>query len=125
VFLEQLINGITLGSIYAIVALGYTLVFGVLGIINMAHGEIFMFGAFVGLLIVSKAGAEGILLRLRPRDGEDRPLLTVQGTAPRAADQGILPRPRVASASAFATSTRSSRTNPAMKKNASERIAMR
>jgi len=40
VFLEQLINGITLGSIYAIVALGYTLVFGVLDIINMAHGEI-------------------------------------------------------------------------------------
>jgi branched-chain amino acid transport system permease protein len=57
VFLEQLINGITLGSIYAIVALGYTLVFGVLDIINMAHGEIFMFGAFVGMLLASKAGA--------------------------------------------------------------------
>ncbi len=56
-FLEQLVNGVTLGSIYAIVALGYTLVFGVLDIINMAHGEIFMFGAFVGMLIVSKAGA--------------------------------------------------------------------
>ncbi len=55
-FLEQAINGITLGGIYAIVALGYTLVFGVLGIINMAHGEIFMFGAFVGMLLVSKAG---------------------------------------------------------------------
>ena len=55
-FLEQLINGVTLGSIYAIVALGYTLVFGVLDIINMAHGEIFMFGAFVGMLLVSKAG---------------------------------------------------------------------
>ncbi len=56
-FAEQLINGITLGSIYAIVALGYTLVFGVLDIINMAHGEIFMFGAFVGMLIVTKAHA--------------------------------------------------------------------
>jgi branched-chain amino acid transport system permease protein len=56
VFLEQLVNGVTLGSIYAIVALGYTLVFGVLDIINMAHGEIFMFGAFVGMLLVSKAG---------------------------------------------------------------------
>jgi branched-chain amino acid transport system permease protein len=56
VFLEQLINGVTLGSIYAIVALGYTLVFGVLDIINMAHGEIFMFGAFVGMLLVTKAG---------------------------------------------------------------------
>ncbi len=56
-FAEQLINGITLGSIYAIVALGYTLVFGVLDIINMAHGEIFMFGAFVGMLIATKAHA--------------------------------------------------------------------
>lgn len=49
--LEQLINGLTLGSIYAIIALGYTLVFGVLGILNMAHGEIFMFGAFMGVVI--------------------------------------------------------------------------
>ncbi len=56
-FFEQLINGITLGSIYAIVALGYTLVFGVLDIINMAHGEIFMFGAFIGMLIVTQFGA--------------------------------------------------------------------
>ena len=56
-FAEQLINGITLGSIYAVVALGYTLVFGVLDIINMAHGEIFMFGAFVGMLIATKAHA--------------------------------------------------------------------
>ena len=56
-FLEQLINGITLGSIYAIVALGYTLVFGVLDIINMAHGEIFMFGAFIGMIVVTKMNA--------------------------------------------------------------------
>jgi branched-chain amino acid transport system permease protein len=53
VLIEQLINGITLGSIYAIVALGFTLVFGVLGIINMAHGEIFMFGAFIGVVVTS------------------------------------------------------------------------
>ncbi len=51
--LEQLVNGLTLGSIYAIVALGYTLVFGVLGILNMAHGEIFMFGAFMGVVITN------------------------------------------------------------------------
>ncbi|MFC0274781.1 branched-chain amino acid ABC transporter permease [Metabacillus herbersteinensis] len=56
-FLEQLINGITLGSIYAIVALGFTLVFGVLGIINMAHGEIFMFGAFIGVFVTSSMKA--------------------------------------------------------------------
>src|SRR3954469_12395071 len=54
--IEQLINGITLGSIYAIVALGFTLVFGVLGIINMAHGEIFMFGAFIGVIVTSTLG---------------------------------------------------------------------
>jgi branched-chain amino acid transport system permease protein len=53
-FFEQLVNGITLGSIYAIVALGYTLVFGVLDIINMAHGEIFMFGAFIGMILVTR-----------------------------------------------------------------------
>lgn len=56
-FVEQLINGVTLGSIYAIVALGYTLVFGVLDIINMAHGEIFMFGAFIGMTVVTSIGA--------------------------------------------------------------------
>jgi branched-chain amino acid transport system permease protein len=50
--IQQLINGLTLGSTYALVALGYTLIFGVLEIINMAHGEIFMFGAFIGLLTV-------------------------------------------------------------------------
>jgi len=55
-FLEQLINGLTTGSIYAMVALGYTLVFGVLGIINMAHGEIFMFGAFMGVIITTTFG---------------------------------------------------------------------
>lgn len=49
---QQLINGLTLGSTYALVALGYTLIFGVLEIINMAHGAIFMFGAFVGLMTV-------------------------------------------------------------------------
>ncbi len=54
--LEQIINGITLGSIYAIIALGFTLVFGVLGIINMAHGEIFMVGAFVGVTTTGVLG---------------------------------------------------------------------
>lgn len=54
--LEQLVNGITLGSIYAIVALGFTLVFGVLGIINMAHGEIFMVGAYIGVITTGVLG---------------------------------------------------------------------
>lgn len=51
--IEQLINGLTLGSIYVVVALGYTLVFGVLNIVNMGHGEIFMFGAFMGVVVTN------------------------------------------------------------------------
>lgn len=51
-FLQQLVNGLTLGSLYAVLAIGLTLVFGVLNIINMAHGGIFMIGAFVGLFMV-------------------------------------------------------------------------
>jgi branched-chain amino acid transport system permease protein len=54
VFLQQVVNGLTLGSTYAVIALGYTLIFGVLNIVNMAHGEIFMIGAFVGLMLVTK-----------------------------------------------------------------------
>jgi len=53
-FFQQLVNGLTLGSTYALIALGYTLIFGVLNIVNMAHGEIFMFGAFAGLVLATK-----------------------------------------------------------------------
>ncbi|HEX3031307.1 MAG TPA: branched-chain amino acid ABC transporter permease [Bacillota bacterium] len=52
-FLQQLINGITLGSTYALIALGYTMVYGIIQLINFAHGEIFMAGSFVGLLLVT------------------------------------------------------------------------
>ena len=48
-FLQQLINGFSLGSIYALIALGYTMVYGVLRFINFAHGDVFMIGAFAGL----------------------------------------------------------------------------
>src|ERR1043166_5321783 len=48
-FLQQLINGLSLGSIYALIALGYTMVYGVLRFINFAHGDVFMLGAFAGL----------------------------------------------------------------------------
>lgn len=53
---QQLVNGLTLGSAYAVIAIGYTLVFGVLNIVNMAHGGIFMIGAYIGLLLVTEAG---------------------------------------------------------------------
>jgi len=48
-FIQQLINGITIGSFYALVALGYTMVYGVLKMINFAHGDFFMWGAYLGL----------------------------------------------------------------------------
>ena len=47
-WLQQLINGISLGSIYALIALGYTMVYGIIKLINFAHGEVFMVGAFIG-----------------------------------------------------------------------------
>jgi branched-chain amino acid transport system permease protein len=50
-FLQQVINGISLGSIYALVALGYTMVYGVLRLINFAHGDIYMLGAFIGYYV--------------------------------------------------------------------------
>lgn len=50
-FLQQLINGLTIGMIYALIALGYTMVYGIIQLINFAHGEIFMVGAFLGLFI--------------------------------------------------------------------------
>jgi branched-chain amino acid transport system permease protein len=49
-FLQQLINGIALGSIYGLIAIGYTMVYGIIGMINFAHGDIFMIGAFVALI---------------------------------------------------------------------------
>ena len=52
-FFEQVLNGITLGSIYALIAIGYTMVYGVIGMINFAHGEVYMVGAFVGLIVMT------------------------------------------------------------------------
>lgn len=52
-FLEQIINGLTLGSTYSLIALGYTMVYGILELINFAHSEIYMIGAFLGLTMVT------------------------------------------------------------------------
>jgi branched-chain amino acid transport system permease protein len=49
IFIQQIINGLVLGSVYAIIALGYTMVYGILGIINFAHGDVLMVGAMVAL----------------------------------------------------------------------------
>jgi branched-chain amino acid transport system permease protein len=52
VFIQQLINGITLGSIYGLIAIGYTMVFGIIGMVNFAHGDVFMVSSFIGLIML-------------------------------------------------------------------------
>jgi len=66
-FLQQLINGLTLGSIYGLIAIGYTMVYGIIGMINFAHGEIYMIGAFIAVttfLILGLAGVTFVPLAL-------------------------------------------------------------
>src|SRR6195256_2085382 len=58
-FLQQLINGISLGAIYSLIALGYTMVYGVLRLINFAHGDVYMVGAFMGYYVANGIGARG------------------------------------------------------------------
>ena len=48
--LQQIINGVTLGSIYGLIAIGYTMVFGIIGMVNFAHGDVFMVSAFIALV---------------------------------------------------------------------------
>jgi len=59
VFLQQLVNGITLGGVYALVALGYTMVYGIIQLINFTHGEIFAAGGYLGVILISWLVAQG------------------------------------------------------------------
>ena len=63
-FIQQLINGLSLGSIYALLALGYTMVYGIIKLINFAHGEVYMLGAFIGYYVINtfQFGLFGTLL---------------------------------------------------------------
>ncbi len=60
IFIQQLINGVTLGSVYAVVALGYTMVYGIIQLINFAHGEVVMIGAMVAFTVISALAAGGM-----------------------------------------------------------------
>ncbi len=60
IFLQQLINGVTLGAVYAIVALGYTMVYGIIQLINFAHGEVVMIGAMVAFTVITLLAAGGM-----------------------------------------------------------------
>jgi branched-chain amino acid transport system permease protein len=68
VFVQQLINGLTLGSIYGLIAIGYTMVFGIIGMVNFAHGDVFMLSAFVALiffvLLTAVVGISSVVLAL-------------------------------------------------------------
>lgn len=99
--LQQLINGIMLGSVYSLIAIGYTLVFGVLNLLHLAHGEVFMAGAFIGLYVIlfwkvpliisllaamAGAGLIGLLIELiairpLPKGRPLPPLITTIGVA--------------------------------------------
>jgi branched-chain amino acid transport system permease protein len=59
-FLQQTINGLTLGAIYGLIAIGYTMVYGIIGMINFAHGEIFMIGSFIALISFLLLGQLGL-----------------------------------------------------------------
>ena len=59
IFIQQLINGLVLGSMYALVALGYTMVYGIVNLINFAHGEVLMVGALVSWTVVTLLGDTG------------------------------------------------------------------
>ena len=58
-FVQHLVNGISLGTIYALIALGYTMVYGVLKLINFAHGDVYMVGAFMGFYVAGFSRVEG------------------------------------------------------------------
>lgn len=62
IFLQQILNGLVLGSIYALIALGYTMVYGIMGLINFAHGEVVMFGAMVTITVISALTGAGVSL---------------------------------------------------------------
>jgi branched-chain amino acid transport system permease protein len=59
-FLQQLINGLTLGAMYGLIAIGYSMVYGIIGMINFAHGEIYMIGAFLSIISFTLLGMLGI-----------------------------------------------------------------
>ena len=59
-FSQQLINGLTIGSTYALIAIGYTMVYGIIGMINFAHGEVYMIGSYVAFIALAGLAMLGI-----------------------------------------------------------------
>ena len=59
-FIQQLLNGLTIGSTYALIAIGYTMVYGIIGMINFAHGEVYMIGSYIGFMVITALMMMGI-----------------------------------------------------------------
>lgn len=76
-FLQQLINGISLGSIYALIALGYTMIYGILKLINFAHGDIYMLGAYFGFVATTMFGFSFLPAILLPWLVQPLPVLSL------------------------------------------------
>ena len=113
-FIQQIINGLVLGSVYALVALGYTMVYGIINLINFAHGEVLMVGALTSWTVVTVLAGLGLpgwaaaadrpgrrgrrLLGAQLHDREDRLPAAAQRAAPGAADHGDGHEPAAADA---------------------------
>jgi branched-chain amino acid transport system permease protein len=70
IFVQYLANGVTLGSVYALIALGYSMVYGILKLLNFAHGEVYMMGAFTGYwVLIGLGGPEGLAIGAVPLIG--------------------------------------------------------
>jgi len=59
-YLQQLVNGLTVGSTYALIAIGYTMVYGIIGMINFAHGEVYMIGSYVAFIVIAGLSLMGL-----------------------------------------------------------------
>ena len=60
IFLQQMINGLTLGSVYGLIAIGYTMVYGIIGMINFAHGEVYMIGSYIAFIAITLLAMMGL-----------------------------------------------------------------
>ncbi len=59
-YLQQLVNGLTVGSTYALIAIGYTMVYGIIGMINFAHGEVYMIGSYIAFIAITLLAMMGL-----------------------------------------------------------------
>ena len=90
-FFQQLANALSLGSLYALIAIGYTMVYGILRLINFAHGDVFMLGAYFAFYAIS-APAHALVDGLHRRHRPYRPLRHGAGARGVPARSGIRPR---------------------------------